>query len=92
MLISRWEITSLKYCEDFKAFIQYSNDVDDIYNNIEEYNLGKKRKILYLTWLLILLSNKKLNPIVTELFVRSRKLNISFVFTTQSYLLYKKKY
>ena len=65
--------------------------MDDIYNNIEEYNLGKKRKISYLTWLLILLCNKKLNPIVSELFVRSRKLNISFVFTTQSYLLYKKK-
>ena len=40
------EITSLKCCEDSKAFIEYSNDMDDIYKNIEEYNLSRKREIL----------------------------------------------
>ena len=37
-----------------------------------------------------MLSNKKLNPIATELFIRGRKLNISLVFITQSYLLFQK--
>ena len=54
--------------------------------NSEEYNQNKKRKILFLTvWLLSnMLSNIKPNPIVTELFIRGRKLNISIVFNTQS--------
>ena len=55
--------------------------------NIEEYNPNKKRKILIVFDDMIadMLSNKKLNPIVTELFIRGRKLNISLVFNTQSY-------
>ena len=61
--------------------------MDDIYKNIEEYNPSKKRKILIVFDDMIadMLSNKKLNPIVTELFIRGRKLNISLVFITQSY-------
>ena len=61
--------------------------MDDIYKNIEEYNPIKKQKILIVFDDMIaeLLSNKKLNPIVTELFIRGRKLNISLVFITQSY-------
>ena len=57
------------------------------YRNIEEYNLNKKRKILIVFDDMIanLLTNKKLNPIVTELFIRGIKLNISLVFVTQSY-------
>ena len=63
------------------------NDVNDIYKNIEEYKTNKKRKISIVIDDVNadMLSNKKLNPIVTELFIRSRKLNISFVFITQSY-------
>ena len=59
----------------------------DIYKKIEEYNLNKKRKILVVFDDIIadILNNKKLNPIVTELFIRGRKLNISLVFITQSY-------
>ena len=55
--------------------------------NTEDYNPNKKRKILIVFDDIIpdMLSNKKLNPIVTELFVRDRKLNISLVFITQSY-------
>ena len=58
--------------------------MDDIYENIEEYNPNKKRKILIVFDDMIadMLSNKKLNLIVTELF---RKLNTSLVFITQSY-------
>ena len=61
--------------------------MDDIYKDIEEYNPNKKRKILIVFDDMIadILSNKKLKPIVTELFIRSRKLNIILVFITQPY-------
>ena len=68
--------------------------MDDIYKNIEGYNSNKKRKILIVFDNIIadMLSNKELNPIVTELFVRGRKLNISFVLVWQSYFAVPKKY
>ena len=58
-----------------------------IYKNIENYNLGKKRKVLVVLDDMIadIINNKKLNPIVTELFIRSRKFNISIAFIMQSY-------
>ena len=61
--------------------------MDDFYENIEQYNPNEKRKILIVFDDMIadILSIKKHNPIVTELFIRGRKLNISVVFITQSY-------
>ena len=61
--------------------------MQDVYKNIDEYNPGKKRKILIVFDDMIadMINNKKLNSIVTELFIRGRKLNISLVFITQSY-------
>ena len=59
----------------------------DVYNNINDYNPDKEKKILILFDGMIadMVHNKKLNSIVTELFIRWRKLNISLVFVTQSY-------
>ena len=56
----------------------------DFYKNIEEYNLGEKRKILIIFDDVIadMINNKTLNPIVTELFIRGRKLNASIFFIT----------
>ena len=87
LLINKRENAGLKYLNDSKAFIEYSNDIDDIYKNIEEYNPNEKRKILIVFDDVIadMLSNKKLNPIVTKLFIRGRKLNISPAFITQFY-------
>ena len=67
--------------------MDYSSNMQDIYKNIEEYSPGKKRKVLIVFDYMIadMISNNKLNAIVTELFVRGRKLNISIVFITQSY-------
>ena len=67
-------------------FIEYSKDMDDIYKNIEEYNPSKKWKVLIVFDYMIaeVLGNKKLNPIVTELFIRGRKSNISLIFITHS--------
>ena len=61
--------------------------MQDVYKNIEDYNPGKKRKILIVFDDMIadMINNKKLNPVATELFIRGKKLNISFVFITQSY-------
>ena len=61
--------------------------MDDIYKNIEKYNLNKKRKILIVLDDIIadLLNNKKLNTIATELFIRGRKLKTSLVFIIQSF-------
>ena len=59
----------------------------DVYKNIKDYNPGKKHKVLIVFDDMIadMINNKKLNPVVTELFIRGRKLNISIVFITQSY-------
>ena len=59
----------------------------DVYKNIDDYNHDKENKILIVFDYMIadMISNKKLNSIVTELFIRDRKLNISLVFITQSY-------
>ena len=67
--------------------MEYSNDMQDVYKNIEDYNPIKKRKILIVFNDMIadMINNNKLNPIVTELFIRGRKLNISIVFIIQSY-------
>ena len=61
--------------------------MNDIYRNIEGYNPNKKRKLLIVFNVMIadMLSNKKLNPKVTELFIRSIKLNICLIFITQFY-------
>ena len=68
--------------------------MDDICKSIEEYNLNKRSKILIVFDDIVscMFTNKKLNPVVTELFIRGRKLNISLVFITQFYSCYLKKY
>ena len=67
--------------------------MDDIYKNIDEHNPNKKREILTVFDDVIpdMLSNKNPNPIVTGLFIRGRKLNISLVFITQSYFAVPKR-
>ena len=59
----------------------------DVYKNIDEYNTDKERKILIVFDDIIadMINDKKLNSLVTELFIRGRKLNISLAFITQSY-------
>ena len=87
-LINKREKVGLDHFKDPNALMEYSNDMEDVYKNIENYNPGKKRKILIVFDGMIadMINNKKLNPIVTELFIKGRKLNISIVFITQSYL------
>ena len=86
-LIKKSEKVRLDHFDDPKAFMEYSNDMQDVYKNIEDYNPIKKRKVLIVFDDMIadMINNKKLNPVVTELFIRGRKLNISIAFITQSY-------
>ena len=86
LLINKRESTGLKHLNDPKSFIEYSSDTNDIYKNIEENNPTKKWKILIVFDDMIsdMLINKKLIPVVTELFIRTKKLSTSLVFIAQS--------
>ena len=86
-LINIREKVSIDHHDDLKAYIEYSNDMHEIYKDINEYNPDKENKILIVFDDMIadMINNKNLNVIVTELFIRGSKLNISVVFMTQSY-------
>ena len=86
-LINKREGVGIDHFNDPKAFIEYSNDMHDAYKNIDEYNTGKENKILKVfdDMIAAMIHNKKLDSIVTKLFIRGRKLNISLAFITQSY-------
>ena len=85
--INKRESIGLKHFIDPKASIEYSNDMHNVYENINNYNPDKENKILIVFDDMIadMINNKKLNSVVTELFIRGRKLNISIIFITQSY-------
>ena len=74
-----------------KLFMEYLNDVDNIYQNIEEYYSDKKQKALIIFDDMAADMQVKHNAIVIELSIRGRKLNISLVFITQSYFAVLKK-
>ena len=62
--------------ENSESLIEYLNNVQDVYKNIDECNLGKIQEILIAFDMIAdMISNKNLNPIVTELFIRGIKLN-----------------
>ena len=91
-LIKNRKNTGIKHLNDSKAFIEWSNAMDDVYENIDDYNPSRKRKILIVFDDMIadIMTNKKFQSIIKELFIRCRKLNISLVFITQSYFLSQK--
>ena len=86
-LIKKREYAGTKHFSDPNAFIECSNTMDDVYKNIDDYNPSRQRKILIVFDDMIadVMSNKKFQVIIKELFSRCRKLNISLVFITQSY-------
>ena len=86
-LIKKREDAGIKHLNDSNVFNECSNAVDDVYENIDDYNPNRKRKILIVFDDMIadIMSNIKFQAVVKKLFIRCRKLNISLVFTTQSY-------
>ena len=91
-LIKKHEVVGIKYCNDPNAFIECSNRIDDVYQNIDDYNPSRKIKILIVFDDMIadIMSNKTFQAIIKELFIRCRKVNISLVFITQSYFFVQK--
>ena len=87
LLFNGREKVGIENLKNPKAFIGYSKTTDDVYENLEDYNPTKKRRVLIVFDDMIadMEYNKKLSPIVSELFLRGRKLNISLVFISQSY-------
>ena len=77
-LISKQKSTSSKHLNDSKPFMEYPNNMDNIYKNIEEYNPNQKHKILIVFDDMVadMISNKKLNSLVSELFIRRRELKL----------------
>ena len=75
-LIKKREKVGIDHFDDHKAFIEYSNDMQDVYKNIEDYNPGKKRKVLIIFDDMIadMINNKKLNPIVTNCLLEEENL------------------
>ena len=67
--------------------MECSNTMDDVYENINDYNSSRKKKILMVFYDMVadITTNKRFGAIMKELFIRCRKLNISLVFITQSY-------
>ena len=75
-LVNKRGKVGLNHYDDPKAFMEYSNDMQDVYKHIEDYNPGKKRKVLIVSDDMIadMINHKKLNPIVIELFIRRKNL------------------
>ena len=85
-LINKREKAGIDHFTDPKTFTEYSNDMPDVYNP-NKNNPNKKRKVLIANDDMIadMINNKKLNPVVTQLFIGGGKLNIFIVVITQSY-------
>ena len=74
-LIKNYEDVGIKYLNDQKAFIEYSQCMDGVYNNINDYNPNRKRKILIVFdhTLADIMTNRKFQAIIKQLFIRCRK-------------------
>ena len=86
-LINKREQVGIKNLNDPYAFIEYSNDMNDVLEDINNYNKNRDKKvsIIFDDIIADIMRTEKLKAIVKELFIRCRKLNISIVFITQSY-------
>ena len=91
-LIKKHEDAGIKHLNDSNAFIECSNTIDDVYENIDEYNPNRQRKILIVFDDMIadIMSNKHFQAVMKELFIRCKKLNILLAFITKSYFSVRK--
>ena len=83
-LIKKREDAGIKNLDDPSAFNKYSNTMEDVYNNIDDYNPKRKEKkfIVFDDMIADVMDNKRFQAIIKELFIGCRKLNISLVFIT----------
>ena len=92
ILIKKRKDAGIKHLNDPNAFIECSNTMDDVYENIHDYNSSRKRKILiaFDDMIADIMTNKKFQAIIKELFIRCRKLNISLVLSLSLISLFQK--
>ena len=80
-LIEKRKNAGIKHLNDPKAFVECSNTIDNVYNNINDSNPTRKKKLIDFDDIIVdIMSNKKFRAIVKELFIRCRKINISLIF------------
>ena len=86
-LISKREQAGIKNLNNTHVFIEYSNDMNDVLEDINNYNKNRDKKVLIIFDDMIadIMRSEKFKAIVKELFIRCRKLSISIIFITQSY-------
>ena len=86
-LINKREQSGTKNLNDPKAFIEYSDDMNDVLDDINNYNKNRNKKvsIIFDDMIADIMRSETFKAIIKELFIRCRKLNISIVVTTQSY-------
>ena len=87
------EDVGVKHLNDPKAFIEYSAYMDNVYNNIDDYNPNGNREMLSVFDDMItdIMTNKKFQAIIEELLIRCRKFDISLVFIKKSFFQFQKK-
>ena len=86
-MIHKIENTGNKNLNDPNVFIEYFNSMDDVYDDINDYNPKRKRKVLIIfdNMTADVMTNKKFQTIIKKLFIRCRKINVSLCFISQSY-------
>ena len=86
-LINKREQAGIKNLNDPHTFIEYSDDMNDVLDDIKNYNKNRDKKVLIVfdDMIAAIEYNKNFKRIIKELFYRARKINVSFVFITQSY-------
>ena len=91
-LISIREKVGIDHHDDPKAYIEYWNDIHDVYKNIDEYDadIENEISIVFDDMIADMINNRKLDSIVTQLFIWGRKVNISLVYIVQSYFKVQK--
>ena len=92
-LVKKREDAGIKNLNDSSAFIEYSNTMDDVYKNIDDYTPKRKRKMLIVFDDMIadIMTNKRFQAIIKYLFIRCRKLNIYVAFITLSHFSVRKE-
>ena len=85
-MIKKRENSGIKNLNHPSGFIEYSDTMDDVYDNIDGYNPKRTRKIVIVSDDMIadIMTNKRFQAKIKELFIRCRKLNMSLVFITHS--------
>ena len=91
-MIKKHEDAEIKHVNNPYAFIECSNTMDDVYENIDDYNSIRKRKklIVFDHMIADIMTNKTFQAAIKELCIKCRKLNISLGFITQSYFSFLK--